>query len=210
MGRKKKQQQPAKQQTSSIGYTGNITVSVQAGNKIISKKTYHNNGSKALFKFLVTCIRGDYATANSMRPFYIKLFEVIDGSTPKQIREYLNNGDGWVSDNSNPNFDSSKILLASSEVSYNKTATIGDDESSVTLHFRIPYAYIFQEKIHMACLYGKNSHGDRNWSAYYLLTDAGTATETSETSIENWTALEISPTKNYNLLIDWTMSISNI
>ena len=206
MGRKKKQQQPAKQQTSSIGYTGNITISVQAGNKIISKKTYHNNGSKALFKFLVTCIRGDYATANSMRPFYIKLFRVKDG-TPKQIREYLNN-EGWESSNtSNTTFDASKIVLASSEVSYNKTATIGDDESSVTLHFRIPYAYIFQTEIHMACLYGKNSHNDLNWSAYYLLTDAGTTTENLE---ENWTALNISPAKNYNLLIDWTMSISNI
>lgn len=202
MGRKKKKQQPVKQQTSSIGYTGNITVSVQAGNKIISKKTYHNNGSKALFKFLATCIRGDYATADSMRPFSIKLFKVVEGQNPQDIRDYLD-GEGWKKEGS---FKSDKIQLASNEISYNKTATINNDEVSATLHFRIPYAYIFENKIYMACVYGKNSHDDINWSAYYLLTNAETKGETGQ---EIWTPLTISQTKNYNLLIDWTMSISN-
>lgn len=205
MGRKKKKQQPVKQQTSSIGYTGNITVSVQAGNKIISKKTYHNNGSKALFKFLATCIRGDYATADSMRPFAIKLFKVVEGQTPQNIRDYLDK-EGWSYDRGQ--FIDSKLILASNEISYNKTATINDDSTGVsaTLHFKIPYAYIFENEIYMACIYGKNSHDDINWSAYYLLTNAEKKGETDQ---KKWTPLTINQTKNYNLLIDWTMSISN-
>ena len=46
--------------TGGIRYTGNITVSIQRGNKIISTKQYHNNGTALLFKFIANCLAGNY------------------------------------------------------------------------------------------------------------------------------------------------------
>lgn len=197
MAQKKKQQvkQPVKQ--ANIEYSGKITIAIQDGNKIISKKEYHNNGSNSLFNFLCLCIKGDYATANEKRPFYIKAFKAADTETPDSIKTYLT-GKGYERLGQ---FDTNRITSGSTAVGYNKVATVEDNK--VTLHFRLPYSLITSQELNMFCLYGKDYGGDnntKNWSAYYLLTND------DETAFTN---LTINSSQNYNLLLEWTMTIDN-
>lgn len=144
-----------------IGYRGKVTVSVQAGNKIISKKEYHNTGSLLLFNFLCNCIKGDVMAAENQRPTTIKLFTVNTTTlTPAAAREYLN-GVGGYQDTGD---DFINIDPASVFVSSNKPAVVpgGNERNTVTLHFRIPYAFITKNTINMVGLYRRNPTGDSN------------------------------------------------
>ena len=58
--------------TTGIGYQGNLTVKLTNGKKVLSAKTYHNAGTKELFKFICNCLAGNFAT--SSRPCRIQLY----------------------------------------------------------------------------------------------------------------------------------------
>ena len=42
-----------------IGYSGVVTVTIKKGNRVISKKTTHNNSTPLLFRALCMCLVGD-------------------------------------------------------------------------------------------------------------------------------------------------------
>lgn len=148
--------------SANIGYSGKVTVSVQAGGKIISKKEYHNTGSISLFNFLCACLKGDYITANNLRPNTVKLFKVDTAiyDTPLAAKAYLNGSNGYT----DSGIAFTGITSASALVGYNKEADVGvgDARDTVTLHFRVPYAFITNNSIYMIGLYRRNPAGDSN------------------------------------------------
>lgn len=55
-----------------LGYTGSVTLSVKKGKTTLSSRTIHNAGCLNLFKFVASCLKGDFLS--SMLPNKICLF----------------------------------------------------------------------------------------------------------------------------------------
>lgn len=60
-----------------LAYLGDITLSQYVGSKKIKVGHVHNKGGKLLFDFLACCFTGDFATANTLLPRKIWLFDAI-------------------------------------------------------------------------------------------------------------------------------------
>lgn len=197
MAKKKKQAKIP----SNIGYAGNVTVSILAGNKVISKNTYKNNGSKRLFYFLALCINGEFVTAENYRPFYIMPFQLKESEirTPAELRAVISAGQ-----NITTIFDqagASKISI--SQDGFTEPLT-SENAGHAKLFFRIPYSFLKKQEMHAFCLYDKNSSADLDsYSAYYFLTKLNPENQ------EEWNVLEINQEKNYNLVIEWDMQVNN-
>ena len=195
----------------SFGYIGTVTISIKdnKNNTIITKK-HHNTGSINIFKYISDCLAGEYKTAQNSQPTKIGLLSVKGNDLPSSIRAVLNNGEIALVD--------SKLELATSGLisAYGKiTSDMGDESYGstmltpyiTTLHFRIPYSFITKNRINGVMLFPtKATVGNytlaNSWSAYYLFT-------TGSGDNEEWSVLELSNQQNYNLIIDWELSISN-
>ena len=68
MGKKKVKEIQIKE-TKPIVYSGKVILKTIKNGKITSTKVQHNNGTNALFDFLLSCLAGDYAT--ELKPNYI-------------------------------------------------------------------------------------------------------------------------------------------
>lgn len=60
MGRKKKQKQVTVTESTPINYEGIVTIKKLKKGKVTSTKTIHNQGHPNLFKFILTCLAGDF------------------------------------------------------------------------------------------------------------------------------------------------------
>ena len=199
MARKKKQVQQKQQYNSPISYSGKITVTVKNGNTIISKNTYKNNGGLNLWYFLCASLAGQYTNADQFRPYRIMLYYCKDETVPTSIE----------------NLDQDNFVKLTSEIPINRASEVLPIKESgktinytATLHFLIPPAYfnaVENAKINTVVLYGKKeptTPNKDNYSAYYFFAKDG-AWDTPN-------ILNLDDIKdNYNIIIDWEMSVDN-
>ena len=178
--------------TTNIGYFGEVTVQLKNGKKTISKYTYHNNGKNPLFKFIAEALAGNFNVEN--RPCKLKLFSKTTNEDP-----------------SNPVFSTNTHI--SQYIMYGlppvpEIINSEDDTAGykVTYHFVIPNSYIFSgyDKIYKLAIYPAVTGSDpsQNICATFLFTNAaGTDWDPQ--------AIRTGISNNYVLVIDWTMTISN-
>ena len=181
--------------TNHFVYNGHLRVSLLAGKQLISNYEYKNAGTKLLFRFLCECLRGSYTTADKYRPTKIRLFynsQAYPTSEGTDVR---------------PETTAPRSMF----VPLNTVPDIYEAEEQGTyktvLHFLIPYAYMTPSTgsggstINQVCLYSSNTTDSKDYSAYFYLTNS----ERTE-----WNAIDFGDAaSNYNLIIEWEMSISN-
>ena len=196
MGRKKKKvEQTNINKVDTISYQGSISVSVVNGNRLITKKKYHNKGMPNLFRFIANCLAGN--KTESLRPTKIKLFNY------KDAKDVLPNNFEW---NTAWTTDTGPTVI-SPYIIYDATPVIEKDSKSdaynVILHFRVPLSYIAGDEINVIGLYPSNATNDYgDISAYYLMADL-------DKNI--WKPITIDTVSaNYSLIMEWELSISNI
>lgn len=184
-----------------LSYSGEVTLKVCDGARVLSTKKFHNAGTKYLARFLCLCLSGNYNSADNIRPFKIKIY-------------YNKNKDAETAQNNLEN----SIPCMGSFMSMDKLPFVNDivDNTgskiigySTTLHFLIPYTYIQADYVNaipnQLCLYGMNrktSADNKKYCASVLLTEINSATGKKE-----WAPIEVPATSrnNYNLIIEWTM-----
>lgn len=164
-----------------LTYTGTVTIAVRDGKSTVSTKTYKNAGDTPLFTFLYNCLVGNFIEASKTRPNKIMLF---------------------YNDNASPTagFNPKQSLLTS-YISAN-SATFNTTDGAI-LHFLIPFASFKSEatKINQIALYSQNKTISEfiDKSAYYSLVD----------EYGEWAPIEVEDNKNFNLIIEWKLSIAN-
>ena len=177
---------PKKENT--IKYEGKVKVSIGRGKKIISSKTYHNNGGIPLFDFLLSTISG--SMNEEYRPKYIKLFQ-SSGSPTEGI--------------------TSSSTQVCTVIPYNTISNIEYGENNVgrciCIHFTIPCSYLSMNSstsisINQAGLYCSaygSTGAESNYSAYFnFLNDAGDAWD--PITVSSWQG-------DYNIFIEWTLTL---
>lgn len=55
-------------------YRGNVTITVKKKDKVVNSKKLCNEGTYELFKFIATCLCGDYRSANPSKPTYVNIY----------------------------------------------------------------------------------------------------------------------------------------
>lgn len=184
MGRKKKVDSSIK---NNLSYEGKVIISFlnKKTNKIISKKTYKNNGTNFLFSFLAYCFCGNYTSAEPLRPLYIQIFkggeinsiigETISFNNPKTV----------------------KIIIIDKP-----TFQVDDNKGSITYEVRIPAKSINNiEECNLFGLFCSENYTSNNKpSAYFLIkNDDGT-----------WGKLKNENTSSDTVIIvNWVLEISN-
>ena len=72
-----------------LGYEGKVTLTLKSNDRVLQSKTYKNNGTIHLFRFLGYCLTGAYAEAAKLLPTKILLLYNSSGSpvsaTPTQV-----------------------------------------------------------------------------------------------------------------------------
>ena len=109
--------------TSNLNYSGVVKISKEYKGKIISSKTFHNEGNTYLYQFISYCLGGKYKAAEELRPQYVKLF--------------------LTNKNTANNNDAVSIPILVSAITP-KQWTDGNKVLGykTTLHFLIPYTFI--------------------------------------------------------------------
>lgn len=221
MPRKKKSEQETTENTiielkkasSSFAYTGKINVSVGKGDKKFLTKKFSNHGRWPLFHFLNMCLRGDYDQADAFKPRLIsafgysnltgtncpKIFDIPDGSTPpeeNQIKHYFNSTNQvtlvpWP-------YQSRPDILTTS-------ANVG--KSELTFKFTIPFTQLDLDKfgrvINSFALYSAAQNDMTEPTLFFFLTDKDNKVVNLLEGLDNIG-------NEYNLYIEWTLSINNI
>lgn len=166
-----------------IGYEGKVTLTLKSNNRVLTSKTYKNNGTAQLFKFLGNCLIGSYEEAKKYLPSKLLLLE--NYSKDGNVR------------------DAKSVNACSTWQTFAKTpAIISDDDTSqvkVIYSFEIPKAAISKE-FNQVALYGAEPEDIYDFSAYYYLTNIRGELESEK--ISDWSATTI-------LLIEWELSLSN-
>ena len=166
-----------------IGYEGKVTLTLKSNNRILKSKTYKNNGTAQLFKFLGYCLIGSYEEAKRYLPSKILLLD--NYSKDNNVR------------------DAKSVTACTNFKPLAKMPTIISDSAKaqvkVIYNFEIPQAEIFKN-FNQVALYGSNPEDISDFSAYYYLTNIQGELESE--NIAEWSATTI-------LLIDWELSLSN-
>ena len=159
--------------SNAFSYTGDIHVKIVEDDRIYYENYFHNHGTKKLFNFFIDALIGNYTVAKSSRPCKIILFKENDDGTFTKV---------------------------SNAVYYDSTAVpeSGDNQGSVTYHFRIPFlALEGGTTVKKIGLYPNIiSNEEADLCAYYILPEGS--------------KIEI-PTdgNNYTIIIEWKLTISN-
>jgi len=196
MAKKKTQKIAEVNLSDGLHYQGNVKVSIVKNKKVLSTNYYHNTGYINLFKFICNCLAGVYDDAD--RPCKIVLYTAAaeGGDTP-----------------SNPDFSSSLIRTATAiYISTSPVVKTNTEETNytVTYHFSIPYAFITTtntEKIYKAALL-KNKVNLKYTTPSTELLASYCFTKNEG---KDWDPITINKTEsgNYDLVIEWTMTIKN-
>lgn len=171
-----------------IGYEGKVTLTLKSDNRVLSTKTYKNNGTAQLFRFLGYCLIGSYEEAKQFLPTKLLLLKntSVDGGVTR---------------------DDKAVDVCSTWQTLAKLPSISSDSDSagaqvkVVYSFEIPRNAISQE-FNQVALYGADTtdHEIENFLAYYYLTNASGEIELER--MTDWSATTI-------LLIEWELSLSN-
>lgn len=171
-----------------LNYEGKVTLTLKSDDHILSVKTFKNNGTALLFKFLGHCLIGHYKAVEDLLPTKIALLFNASGMPASADPEAVSAVSSFIG-----------IRQLPSVVSTSNPA-----EVKVTYNFEVPRSAVF-DNFNQVALYGNGVEDARNesdiksFSAYYYLTD-GEAFDTQ--AINNWSTTTV-------LLIDWELSISN-
>lgn len=208
----------------SFSYNGKLNIKLEKNGLILDDKVFYNHGSLQLFDYLVKCLGGKAISAESKRPTMLQGFLYEDGReqvlTKDKIKQALKNPMAQKNNSTDEQIAGITVTPATTRVAYNelprysynegkRTSAESDngileDAASVTYHFRIPAVYITANKINMFCLYYTTAELI-NFSACFLLTK-----EDDQGNPIDWDWLDFSDQNdNYNLIIDWTLTIKN-
>ena len=210
MGRTKNNTNTKSNFISSIGYSGKVTVTVKSGKNTISKHTYKNGGGLNLWYFICAALAGQYTSAERYRPTRIVLYYCKEPNVPTDISD-LN--------------ASEKFTKLTGEISINRATEVLPIKSgsktvnyAATLHFLIPPVYFNalsnddKISINTVVLYGKNiptniQENPQSYSAYYFFS---TLDQNGNNVWDTKNILKLKDIKdNYNVIIDWEMSVDN-
>ncbi len=215
MARKKKVvKKPVAGTANNIGYTGNITVTLKNGNKVVSTHHYKNNGKLNLWYFLSATLAGQYAEAELYRPTRIVLYWCKDEAVPTEdpiAGVDLTNTNSFVrlTGEISANRATEVLPVKSGGTTVNWTATI---------HFLVPPAHFSKIKdawINTAVLYGKTeptsitTNNKNNYSAIYFFTKQDEVSGEIKWIGDDDKIIVNDIKENYNLIIDWQMSFDN-
>ncbi len=140
-----------------------------------------------------------------MRPRFINLFTAGQVNDPIPL---ISDDPGSPKMKDYANFDNKRTLITYSYVENNIPAK-GEGElgsASIKYKFTIPFAHInTTEPINMICLYSKENYNNyENPSAFFFVKNGETENVLGSLLSEGTT------NKNYNLLIEWTLTFKNI
>lgn len=168
-----------------LGYEGKVTLTLKSNNRIITSKTYKNNGTNQLFKFLGECLKGNFGTeTKKLVPNKILLLENKSGDTPMSAQPTA----------AEPRSLWQAIVQAPTLISDDATSQV-----RVTYSFEVPKAAI-TGSFNQVALYGAEINQATDFSAYYYLVDDTGAFESQDAS--TWSTTTV-------LLIEWELSLSN-
>ena len=195
----------------SLSYKGNIVVKTvnKKTDKVIKVQKLKNNGRWPLFEFFARCLEGKWQDANNLRPYYIDLFSAGQaGANIPNISD--TSGSDSIGTYANATYRTSLLtypLYTSRDVTVQKS-NVGYAE--ITLTFLIPFTAIIRDKdSNLICLYSNDTHGEGgfdNPSAFFFVPDSNDPKKLGKL-IANKSQGDDS--NDYNLIIEWTMSISN-
>lgn len=136
-----------------IDYSGEVTVKVAHGTRVVKTLTHHNAGALPLFEFITLCLAGDYY--QNKLPRYLRVFDSLEHEITL------------------------RPVVANSSPSYINTST----ESSVTLSFVVPYSLLTQyTDIKTLKIYSTENYADSNKSNYSASITLNSAISISSTS----------------------------
>ena len=163
-----------------IQYSAAVTISVQRNNKIVSTKTFHNNGHYPLFLFLAKCLTGRYNEVSNWTPRFIQLFH---GG---------NKGDDFERVNLPVVFTTAmarspkRVYGSSPSTAWNYSYDDNVDYATASFEFIIPFSYINTiDDVNVIALYCNNFSTDVDIdkpSCYFALTKKNITTGKEEWS----------------------------
>ena len=174
--------------TTNVGYYGTVTGKIMLKDNIMREFKLHNAGGNALFQFLVMCLAGEYSSVDSIRPTKIMLF-----NNTSLDNKSINND--LTPDNLVPMSSHS----ASNFLAMTSAPTIKD--TSIALHFIIPFTNITQTNVNEICLYGASEQDVANYSAAFVIVDADGKVAPISASGQ---------LSNMALLLDWELAFTSI
>ena len=198
----------------SFKYEGRVKVSLLKGNKKYFTQEFKNKGRWPLFNFFTLCLAGDYNSANLLRPRFINLFDFTNLPVGSDVPNISDEGLP-LADYFNANNCVSLIaypMMASPDIETHKNVNIGSSE--ITFKFTIPFTQVSLKpngNIKGFALYAQQTtdtteltHLDnyQNPVAFFFLTD-------ENGKIKNLLNNQITPGEEYNISIEWKLSISN-
>lgn len=171
-----------------LGYEGEVTLTLKSNKHILKSKTYKNNGTANLFKFLGLCLLNSFEEAKPLLPSKILLlhnngYSPLDAMPTDAVRQ-----SDWCG--------------------YAHTPTIISDSSAaevkVVYSFEVPRAAI-TGPFNQIALYGggiteQDDSQIDDFSAYYYLTDDFGTFESID--ITTWSPSTV-------VLVEWELSLSN-
>ena len=170
-----------KTKKSTVGYTGNVTVKVLHGNKVVKTYKKHNTGTYRLFEYIARCLGNTYDEMYAprfIRAFYIDDIENIPDS---ELHTYLSE-----------NVISGAIAYSRIEVKSDEA----EQTATVTFSFLVPNSLIYDNQLYINAL------------AMYSLTtydDASIEDPMAYVKLDN----KIEVTEGSNILIEWGLTITN-
>jgi hypothetical protein len=182
-------------------YTGTVTVSTYLGDRLIHTETHHNKGLERLFKFVSTCLQGNWYEAKFHRPCKLVLLKTAAGEQLVENEAAPTGTAALSTPLTKPEYWSS-VYAVCNPVMYDTAAVaeLNEDsdgpESSVTYHFRIPFlSLVSGSKIQkLLLLPATTSNYAAEACAYYILK------EPLEVPVAGG---------NFTIIIDWTLTFKN-
>lgn len=176
-------------------YTGTVTVATYLDERLLQKETHHNAGLLNLFKFISSCLQGNWSEAKSKKPSKLVLLktapnEVLTKGDPRQSTP-SSEATNW-----GPNYAVCTPTMYTNAV-VSKISTIdGKPASAVTYHFSIPFLKLISgANIKKLLLLPSDvSNYAQEACAYYILDNEIQIPEAAG---------------NFTIVVEWTLTFTN-
>lgn len=177
-------------------YVGTVTVTTYLGERILQKETHHNQGTLRLFKFISSCLQGNWYEAKFNRPCKLVLLQPAIG---EKLLESEKEDPAYSTPKSKPEYWSPEYA-ACSPMLYDNAAIAETNEtnlsSSVTYHFRIPFLKLISgAKIKKLLLLPSIASDYAAEACAYFILDSDIKVPEEG--------------KNFTVIIDWTLTFKN-
>lgn len=180
MAKKKKVKSVNIEESSSLNYSGNITIKKVKNGKVTGEYKQHNAGTKYFFEFLLSCLGGNYA--ESLRPLWITTCKKGLGESSNEI--YYN----YVSNVARP-------ILST------KKSTLTDDNCYIEYKFYLPYKKEYRSSgFDTVLLYNTENKPDN-----IVVGEAASSNYSMIVSFDE----TITASEDEDLLVVWQLKIKN-